>query len=142
MELSDGKGIAYVGWYRKESSNYKNILIHANPSHTVATKRAIIGDMFRTAVAISSDEGERSESRRIASQIARSNRYPGTQCRFSPSTDNRNYSQGEDKLPLFLPFVSDRLDVLCTTVSVQSSTANGDGECKTGLCDVPVRKGM
>ncbi|EYB87797.1 hypothetical protein Y032_0257g408 [Ancylostoma ceylanicum] len=102
------KGIVTIKWYRKETS--KNILIHASSAHPAAMKRAVIRNMFKTAVEVCTGEVERCESRKIAAQIAISNGYSASQRRFKPHVESSNQFQREHKLPLFLPFISDKFD--------------------------------
>ncbi|KAL6731464.1 hypothetical protein Aduo_002329 [Ancylostoma duodenale] len=90
MKLS--KSIVTVKWYRKETS--KNILIHASSAHPVAMKRAVIRNMFRTAIDVCTGEVERSRKALEAFWIAARN----------PKMNNRNecLSITSD----FLPYIS------------------------------------
>ncbi|EYC06837.1 hypothetical protein Y032_0073g732 [Ancylostoma ceylanicum] len=147
------RGIVDAKWYRKETS--KNILIHVNSAHPAAMKRAVIRNMFKTAVEVCTGEVERSESRRVASQIARSNGYSVPPRKSRTSTENRDRSQRENKLPLFLPFISDRFsaavrqclhraqlqnDVLLVSIpndNIKKQLVRNrlyDRECKTDHC--------
>ncbi|EYC45023.1 hypothetical protein Y032_0442g1542 [Ancylostoma ceylanicum] len=103
------KGIVAIKWYRKETS--KNNLIHASSAHPAATKRAVIRNMFKTAVEVCISEAERCESRKIAAQIAISNGYSISQRRLKSPVENSNQFQREHKLAFFLPFTSDKFDV-------------------------------
>ncbi|EYB97674.1 hypothetical protein Y032_0138g2050 [Ancylostoma ceylanicum] len=105
VKLSNG--ILKMKWYRKESS--KNILINARSAHPTAIKRAVIRNMFRTAAMVCTGDHERSESRKMASQIASSNGYFVSQHSRKHHIVNRNHNQSENKLPLCLPFISDEV---------------------------------
>ncbi|EYC21311.1 hypothetical protein Y032_0019g3745 [Ancylostoma ceylanicum] len=106
-QLKISNGMVHVKWYRKESC--KNIVIHARSAHPMTVKRAVIRNMFKTAVEVSSGEAERQESTRLASVIARENGY------FSRGQQHRRARTGSktneyhDKLPLCIPFISDRI---------------------------------
>ncbi|EYC37596.1 hypothetical protein Y032_0777g2278 [Ancylostoma ceylanicum] len=147
------KGIVSVKWYRKETS--KNILIHANSAHPTAMKRAVVRNMFKTAVEICTGEVERSESRIIAFRIARSNGYSIPQRKPRTSAEHHDHSQREHRLPLFLPFISDRFsaaihwclhraqlqnDVLLVSIpndNIRTQLVRNrlyDRECKTEYC--------
>ena len=100
------KGIVSVKWFRKESS--KNILINIKSAHPASVKRAVIGNMFRTAMQMCSGEKERCESRDLASQIACSNGYHSVP--HSQHLRNGNNIHNDNKLPLCLPFISDSVN--------------------------------
>ncbi|VDM60210.1 unnamed protein product [Angiostrongylus costaricensis] len=58
-------------WYRKPSN--KNILVHFLSSHPSHTKRAIVRNMFRTAISVCNTRELKEEWRDLARQIAISN---------------------------------------------------------------------
>ncbi|EYC03675.1 hypothetical protein Y032_0092g2556 [Ancylostoma ceylanicum] len=106
-QLKLSNGTIHVKWYRKESS--KNIIVHASSAHPVAMKRSVVRNMIKTAIGVSSGETEKQESLTLASNILRSNGYQAKEKRartskFTSSTEPRN-----NKLPLCLPFISDRI---------------------------------
>ena len=102
VKLSNG--IVSMKWYRKESS--KNILINVRSAHPASTKRAVIGNMFKTAMQMCSGERERCESRSLASQIACSNGY---HCLPRIQHHANGDHIRDNKLPLCLPFISDNI---------------------------------
>ncbi|EYC11702.1 hypothetical protein Y032_0050g2055 [Ancylostoma ceylanicum] len=105
VKLSNG--IFQMKWYRKESS--KNILINAKSAHPFAIKRAVIRNMFKTASMVCTGEQERSESRRMASQIASSNGYTVSQHSRKHHPVNRIHNHEGSRIPLCLPFISDEV---------------------------------
>ncbi|EYC28566.1 hypothetical protein Y032_0007g3291 [Ancylostoma ceylanicum] len=105
VKLSNG--IFHMKWYRKESS--KNILTNAKSAHPFAIKRAVKRNMFNTASIVCAGEQERSESRRVASQIASSNGYTVSQHSRKHHPVNRIHNHGRSGIPLCLPFISDEV---------------------------------
>ena len=86
--------------------NSKNILINVKSAHPASVKRAVLRNMFRTAMQTCSGEDERRESRKLATQIACSNGYhPSPHIRHLKSGEHR----AENRLPLCLPFISDKI---------------------------------
>ncbi|EYC20774.1 hypothetical protein Y032_0021g415 [Ancylostoma ceylanicum] len=66
--------------------------------------------MFRTATELCTNEDERCESRDLASKIARSNGYSIPQYQRRPSrAGNQNRTPRDKKLPLCMPFFSDKI---------------------------------
>ena len=110
-QISLTNGELRVKWYRKESS--KNILIHATSAHPAAVKYAVVHNMFKTATELCTGDIERTESLKLASKIARSNGYTESHHhrRSTPRFATCNHSPSENKLPLCLPFVSDRMSM-------------------------------
>ncbi|EYC30445.1 hypothetical protein Y032_0005g2653 [Ancylostoma ceylanicum] len=72
-QLMLANGTLHVKWYRKESS--KNIILHARFAHPTTVKRAIVRNVFKTALEVSSGASERQESLRIANEIMSGNGY-------------------------------------------------------------------
>ena len=107
IQLMLQNGTVHVKWYRKESS--KNIILHAQSAHPTAVKRAIIRNMRKTAEQVSNGEVERSESLRLASEIITSNGYTVRSRLSRRASSRRNVQQGENRIPLCLPFISDRV---------------------------------
>ena len=70
-------------------------------------KRAVLGNMFKTAMQMCNGEEERCESRRLATQIACSNGYHSSS--HVHHRRNGNNIRADDKLPLCLPFISDKI---------------------------------
>ncbi|XGW33623.1 hypothetical protein V3C99_017772, partial [Haemonchus contortus] len=106
-QIKVSSGVVHVKWYRKRSS--KNILIHATSAHPSAVKRAVVRNMYRTATCMCSGMSEREESRRLASNIARSNGYTVPQCNTGRYHVDRKNTSRKNKLPLCLPFISDKV---------------------------------
>ena len=97
-----------VKWYRKPSS--KNIIIHAKSAHPKAMKRAVVCNMYRTALGVCTGNEEREESRQIASRIASLNGYSAQ--RRNRNQDRHiehNAAWQENKICLQLPFISDQV---------------------------------
>ncbi|EYB86087.1 hypothetical protein Y032_0286g1413 [Ancylostoma ceylanicum] len=106
-QLMLANGTLHVKWYRKESS--KNIILHARSAHPTAVKRAIVRNVFKTALEVSSGESERQESLRMANEIMSSNGYSSRPRRARKPTAANGGNRNERKLPLCLPFISDRV---------------------------------
>uniref|UniRef100_A0A7I4YX19 Reverse transcriptase domain-containing protein n=1 Tax=Haemonchus contortus TaxID=6289 RepID=A0A7I4YX19_HAECO len=106
-QIKVSSGIVHVKWYRKRSS--KNILIHATSAHPSAVKRAVIRNMYRTAARMCSGVTEREESRRLASAIARSNGCTVPHGNTGRSHVDRRNTSRQNRLPLCLPFISDKV---------------------------------
>ncbi|XGW06639.1 hypothetical protein V3C99_016736, partial [Haemonchus contortus] len=96
-------------WYRKPSN--KNIIVHCRSAHPFQTKRAVVRNMFRTALKVCTGEDERKESLEMARDIAQLNGYgysPTTHRPFFSGVLRRNGSTFMDgKVPFVLPFISD-----------------------------------
>ena len=108
-QVSLSGGTLRVKWYRKESS--KNILIHATSAHPAAVKHAVINNMFKTAVEVCTGDTERNESLKLAFKIAQSNGYKELHRRRRSSSRHvmSNRSLRQNKLPLCVPFFSDKV---------------------------------
>lgn len=70
-QLKLWNGMVYVKWYRKQSS--KNIVSHARSAQPVTVKRAVIRNMFETAIEVCSGEAERQQYENLAPIIASEN---------------------------------------------------------------------
>ena len=107
-QLMFANGKLHVKWYRKESS--KNIILHARSAHPMAVKRAIVRNVLKTASNVSSGETERQESLRMANEMISSNGYPPRPRRLrKPKAVMNTGNRKESRLPLCLPFISDRV---------------------------------
>ncbi|EYC04549.1 hypothetical protein Y032_0087g2074 [Ancylostoma ceylanicum] len=106
-QLKVSNGVVHVKWYRKESS--KNIIVHASSAHPAAVKRAVAGNMIKTAIKFSSGDAERQESLKQASDILRSNGYQARAKRIKTSHATSSTKPRAGKLPLCLPFITDRI---------------------------------
>uniref|UniRef100_A0A7I4YFD5 Reverse transcriptase domain-containing protein n=1 Tax=Haemonchus contortus TaxID=6289 RepID=A0A7I4YFD5_HAECO len=105
-QVKVSSGVVSVKWYRKTSS--KNILLHATSAHPQAVKRAVVSNMLRTATSVCTGEAERLESRRLACEIAAVNGYTVSRgCKKSRTNTQRVTPR--NKLPLCLPFISDKV---------------------------------
>uniref|UniRef100_A0A7I4Z2R7 Reverse transcriptase domain-containing protein n=1 Tax=Haemonchus contortus TaxID=6289 RepID=A0A7I4Z2R7_HAECO len=114
-------GTYSVKWYRKGSS--KNIIIHAMSAHPRAVKRAVLRNMYRTAVEVCTGNEEREESRRLAHQIANLNGYTTRQ--HGSQGRSRPFPYGiEDKIYLQLPFISDRFSAVIQQCLERADLAN------------------
>ena len=106
-QLMVANDMVRIKWYRKESC--KNIILHARSAHPSAVKHAIVRNMFKTAANVSSGVVERQESLKMAKQIAVANGY-SLQPNRSRKRKTVNASNGNNtKIPLCLPFISDRI---------------------------------
>ncbi|EYB97663.1 hypothetical protein Y032_0139g2150 [Ancylostoma ceylanicum] len=106
-QLKLSKGMVQFKWYRKESS--RNIILHARSAHPIAVKRAVIRNMFKTAIEVCNGEAERQESKRLASIIMRENGYASQKQRQREAPNvSKTHVRGK-KLSLCIPFVSDRI---------------------------------
>lgn len=106
-QLMFENGAMHVKWYRKPSC--KNIILHAQSAHPIAMKHAIIRNMYKTAIQVSSGENEQKESVRLATRIVADNGYP-TRRRHRTTTVRTNVGQrGRNRVPLCLPFISDNV---------------------------------
>ncbi|EYC11772.1 hypothetical protein Y032_0049g1762 [Ancylostoma ceylanicum] len=117
-------------WYRKPSS--KNILIHYLSAHPIKTKRSVIGNMYRTAVKLTSSTEERIWSVNMAHEIAKSNGYPIREC--SPRLAHRRsrLTDGSEKIPFCLPFISDEV-----SNAVRRSLRQGGLQDDVRVVDIP-----
>ncbi|EYC22539.1 hypothetical protein Y032_0017g3411 [Ancylostoma ceylanicum] len=106
-QLRLSNGMVQVKWFRKESS--KNIILHARSAHPVPVKRAVIRNMFKTAIEVCSGEAERQESKSLASIIMRENGYVSQKQQQRKTTNARKTHAYGKRLPLCIPFVSDRI---------------------------------
>ncbi|EYC07846.1 hypothetical protein Y032_0068g165 [Ancylostoma ceylanicum] len=117
-QLMLANGTLHVKWYRKESS--KKIILHARSAHPVAVKRAIVGNVFRTALKVSNGETERQESLRLAKEIISSNGYsPQPRRARKPRAAITSNGDGR-RLPLCLPFISDRVSTAIRQCLIQA----------------------
>ena len=128
-QIKISHGVYGVKWYRKNSS--KNILVHAKSAHPRAVKDAVIRNMFKTAIKVCTGNEERDESRRLACKIALQNGYapqhrPSGFRRHGPNRDREN------KLPLQLPFISDRV-----TAAIQQCIQRADLANDIILINIP-----
>ena len=119
-QIKLSEGTVRVKWYRKESS--KNILVHAKSAHPIAVKRAVIRNTIKTAVSVCSGEDERLESRILAIHIAQSNGYKNLHSHCRGRNGRRSSSSPipcarTDKIPLCIPFISDRVSAAINNVS-------------------------
>ena len=96
-----------VKWYRKGSC--KNIILHAQSAHPTAVKRAVVRNMYKTATEICSGDRERQESLKLACEIMKRNGYPVRPRRSRKPTTGQFRQQNENKVPLCLPFISDKV---------------------------------
>ena len=121
IHLSDGT--VRVKWYRKETS--QNIILHAKSAHPIAVKRAVIRNMFKTVNEICTGNEELVESRKLAREIAQSNGYsfPRKRSRRTrrPIVDQNSHS---NKLPLCLPFISDKVSAAIKQCIVHAQLQN------------------
>ncbi|XGW05094.1 hypothetical protein V3C99_015904 [Haemonchus contortus] len=119
-QINISSGRYNVRWYRKSSS--KNILLHSMSAHPEAVKRAVVRNMYRTAVGVCTGEVEREESRKLASEIAILNGY-GTKQRKSGS---KGYSliNHENVVHLQLPFISDEISAEIRRCIARADLAN------------------
>ncbi|EYB88370.1 hypothetical protein Y032_0248g83 [Ancylostoma ceylanicum] len=94
-------------WYRKPSN--KNILVHCFSAHPTRTKKAIIGNMFKTAAGVCSGSEEKQESLGLATTIAISNGYaPGGTRSWQRSNQTRKgHTSIPNKIQFCMPFISD-----------------------------------
>ena len=121
-QLMHSHGILHVKWYRKESS--KNIILHACSAHPAAVKRAIIRNMYRTAASVCTGACERQESLRLADEIVASNGYSvHSRRRRTRPRMNQNIEE-RPKIPLCLPFISDRVSDAIRQSLLQSQLQN------------------
>ncbi|EYB87792.1 hypothetical protein Y032_0257g404 [Ancylostoma ceylanicum] len=116
-QISLSNGHVRVKWYRKGSC--KNILIHARSAHPMLMKRAVIRNMFKTAVELCTGDDERKESRKLASDIASANGYTVFPHRNKSRTVNAGISR-QNKVPLCLPFISDKISAAVRRCIVQA----------------------
>ncbi|EYC44083.1 hypothetical protein Y032_0472g2059 [Ancylostoma ceylanicum] len=116
-QISLSGGQVRVKWYRKESC--KNILIHARSAHPIAMKRAVIRNMFKTAVELCTGDDERKESRKLASDIAGANGYTVFPRHNKSHTVSGNIPK-QSKIPLCLPFITDTISAAVRRCIVQS----------------------
>ncbi|EYC03619.1 hypothetical protein Y032_0092g2523 [Ancylostoma ceylanicum] len=120
-QINLSRGNVRVKWYRKESC--KNILIHARSAHPIAMKRAVIRNMFKTANELCTGDQERQESRSIASKIAVVNGYTVFPHRSKSRVESGDVSP-QNKLPLCLPFISDRISSAVRRCIIQAQVQN------------------
>ena len=106
-QLMFENGAMHVKWYRKQSS--KNIILHAQSAHPIAMKHAIIRNMYRTTIRVSSGEIEQKESLRLATQIVTDNLYLARRRHRTVTTRMSADNQERSRVPLCLPFISDRV---------------------------------
>ncbi|EYC01492.1 hypothetical protein Y032_0106g3723 [Ancylostoma ceylanicum] len=105
VKLSNG--MLNVKWYRKESS--KNIIVHASSAHPAAVKRAVVRNMFKTALGVCSGEEERQSSLAQISNKLLSNGYKSRERRARKLHIPTSRVSRSNKLPLCLPFISDKI---------------------------------
>ena len=74
VQVNISRGTYHTRWYRKPAS--KNILVHYSSAHPTSVKKAVVQNMYRTAIAVSSDGDQKSISVDLANSIARANGYP------------------------------------------------------------------
>lgn len=94
-------------WYRKPSS--KNIVVHFLSAHPSSMKRAVINNMVRTAINVSSDNEHKAASREKAYNIAYANGY-SIKCipQYRRKRTSRVGSETDDtKIAFSIPFISD-----------------------------------
>ncbi|EYC22134.1 hypothetical protein Y032_0017g3171 [Ancylostoma ceylanicum] len=96
-------------WYRKPSN--KNIIVHCSSAHPAQTKRAIVGNMFRTAVRVCSGSEEKHNSLGLATTIAISNGYaPERPHGWQRSKQTRKeHTNDKNKVQFCMPFISDEV---------------------------------
>ncbi|EYC14340.1 hypothetical protein Y032_0041g481 [Ancylostoma ceylanicum] len=109
VHIQISRGNLRTKWYRKPSN--KNIIVHCSSAHPARTKRAIIGNMFKTAVRVCSGSEEKRESLGLATAIAVSNGYvprrpQGWQRRYQTRRGNTNI---QNKVQFCMPFISDEV---------------------------------
>ena len=119
-QIKISHGAYSVKWYRKSSS--KNIIIHAKSAHPKAVKRAVLKNMYRTAIGVSSGNAEREESRRLACEIARHNGY--TTQRLTTGSRSHSTSPYGNKTPLLLPFISDKVSAAIQQCLIRADLAD------------------
>ena len=123
-QINLSNGSLRVKWFRKGSS--KNILIHASSAHPTAVKRAVIRNMLKTATGVCTGDSERQESKALATQIALSNGYNVSPNR-SVLRHRRNPTSSPSscsKIPLCIPFISDRVSVAINQCIVRAQLQN------------------
>ncbi|EYC37578.1 hypothetical protein Y032_0779g2293 [Ancylostoma ceylanicum] len=98
---------SYVKWYRKESS--KNIIVRALSAHPTAVKRAVVRNMIKMAIGVSSGETEKQESLELVSSMLHSNGYQAKAKRARTPRIISSTVSRTNKIPLCLSFISDRI---------------------------------
>ena len=121
-QLMHSHGTLHVKWYRKESS--KNIILHASSAHPAAVKRAIIRNMYKTAASVCTGACERQESLRLAKEIVISNGYSVHSRRIARRPKMNENGETRTKIPLSLPFISDRVSDAVRQSLFQSQLEN------------------
>ncbi|EYB81532.1 hypothetical protein Y032_0380g336 [Ancylostoma ceylanicum] len=97
----------------------KNILIHARSAHPIVMKRAVIRNMFKTAVELCTGDDEPKESRKLASVIAGANGYTVFPRHNKSHTVSGNISM-QSKIPLWLRFTTDTMSAAVRRYIVQA----------------------
>ncbi|EYB96818.1 hypothetical protein Y032_0146g2522 [Ancylostoma ceylanicum] len=133
VQVYTSKGECKTKWYRKPSS--KNILVHSLSAHPRKTKKAILGNMFATAIKVRSDVQERANSIKLAQHIAHTNGYPEKEwTRKSGRLPRRRNLTADDnsKIAFCLPFISDEM-----SKKVRASLRKADLEDHVRVVDIP-----
>ena len=99
-------------WYRKPSN--KNIIVHCSSSHPAQTKRAVVRNMFRTAIGVCTGREEKQYSISKARDIAVSNGYTPSGSfdrRQGRNTQRATHSGNsvQEKITFCVPFISDEV---------------------------------
>ena len=117
VQVRTYRGSFLTKWYRKPTS--KNILLHVSSAHPRHMKKTVVKNMFRTATTVCSGPEEREESLSLARVVAVSNGYHSNTNHSSRTRWYRNARSVQpnqpnsptiaDKIPFFVPFISDEL---------------------------------